>query len=133
MNKTKQKLSNEKIEEIKVLLYQGLSYSDISKETGVSKSTISKIKNKDNKVSKDEYELLKQSKDKELLDAFVYNYRYRLKIIGIMVDELNSMNTIIKTDDEKINDLLISSNKSLKDIKDKLVLLYNSFNRNYKF
>ena len=133
MNKTKQKLSNEKIEEIKVLLDQGLSYSDISKETGVSKSTISKIKNKDNKVSKDEYELLKQSKDKELLDAFVYNYRYRLKIIGIMVDELNSMNTIIKTNDEKINDLLISSNKSLKDIKDKLILLYNSFNRNYKF
>lgn len=133
MNKTKQKLSNEKIEEIKVLLDQSLSYSDISKETGVSKSTISKIKNKDNKVSKDEYELLKQSKDKELLDAFVYNYRYRLKIIGIMVDELNSMNTIIKTNDEKINDLLISSNKSLKDIKDKLVLLYNSFNRNYKF
>ncbi len=133
MNKTKQKLSNEKIEEIKVLLDQSLSYSDISKETGVSKSTISKIKNKDNKVSKDEYELLKQSKDKELLDAFVYNYRYRLKIIGIMVDELNSMNTIIKTNDEKINDLLISSNKSLKDIKDKLVSLYNSFNRNYKF
>ena len=133
MNKTKQKLSNEKIEEIKVLLDQSLSYSDISKETGVSKSTISKIKNKDNKVSKDEYELLKQSKDKELLDAFVYNYRYRLKIIGIMVDELNSMNTIIKTNDEKINDLLISSNKSLKDIKDKLVLLYNSFNRNCKF
>ena len=133
MNKTKQKLSNEKIEEIKVLLDQSLSYSDISKETSVSKSTISKIKNKDNKVSKDEYELLKQSKDKELLDAFVYNYRYRLKIIGIMVDELNSMNTIIKTNDEKINDLLISSNKSLKDIKDKLVSLYNSFNRNYKF
>lgn len=133
MNKTKQKLSNEKIEEIKVLLDRGLSYSDISKETGVSKSTISKIKNKDNKVSKDEYELLKQSKDKELLDAFVYNYRYRLKIIGIMIDELKSMNTIIKTDDEKINGLLISSNKSLKDIKDKLVSLYNSFNRNYKF
>ena len=133
MNKTKQKLSNEKIEEIKVLLDQSLSYSDISKETSVSKSTISKIKNKDNKVSKDEYELLKQSKDKELLDAFVYNYRYRLKIIGIMVDELNSMNTIIKTNDEKINDLLISSNKSLKDIQDKLVSLYNSFNRNYKF
>lgn len=133
MNKTKQKLSNEKIEEIKMLLDQGLSYSDISKETGVSKSTISKIKNKDNNVSKDEYELLKQSKDKELLDAFVYNYRYRLKIIGIMVDELKSMNTIIKTDDEKINDLLIASNKSLKDIKDKLVSLDNSFNRNYKF
>lgn len=133
MNKTKQKLSNEKIEEIKMLLDQGLSYSDISKETGVSKSTISKIKNKDNNVSKDEYELLKQSKDKELLDAFVYNYRYRLKIIGIMVDELKSMNTVIETDDEKINDLLITSNKSLKDIKDKLVSLDNSFNRNYKF
>lgn len=124
MDCIKLKIKNEVIEEVEKLLIKGYSYSQISKLTGVSKATISRVKNKTYKktenllpgIDEKKYKSLKLAFEKSLKDnKFLVNKlnqsESNLLLFATRSKAFQEENKLLRIENEKLKKELNKKNK----------------------